>query len=324
MRGVSIVVMVVVAAVAPAAAQPAANTALAEQLFNEGRDLGKANNWAQACPKFEQSLRYDPALGTRLNLATCYEKIGRLASAWGEYRQAADLAAKTGDTKRRAYALERASALEPRIPRLVIAGPKTAPPGLVVQRDGTPIDVSLLGTALFVDPGRHEVTASAPGFAPFEGSITVAEATSETLTVAELVPQPGEPAKPTSAVRPSQPEIRVRASPARRSPYVAIGLAAGGAVLASVGFAFGAKAGSTYDQATKLCGNDLACDNQDDFTRGKELISHARSQATISTIAVIAGGVAIAGGAVLYVTTRKRLVPMVTGHDAGVAMVGRF
>jgi len=338
MRGVWIVVSIVVTAGAPALAQPADNTALAEQLFNEGRDLGKANKWDQACPKFEQSLRYDPALGTRLNLATCYEKIGKLASAWGQYRQAADLAAKTGD-KRRDYAVKQATALEPRIPRLTIVAPKTAPPGLVVQRDGTAIDAGLLGTGLFVDPGAHEVTASAPGFAPFKGSITVAEGKSETLTIGELVPQPGEPAKPDQPTATTSPMARKPAEPVepvdvpapKTRMYLALGVAGGGVVLASVGLVFGAKAGSTYDKAKKLCGDDLACDNGDDFTRGKQLISDARSQATISTIAVIAGGVAIAGGAVLYFTAPKhrrvetaRIVPVVTGHDAGVAVVGRF
>jgi hypothetical protein len=337
MRGVWTVVVIVASAGAPALAQPADNTALAEQLFNEGRDLGKANKWDQACPKFEQSLRYDPALGTRLNLATCYEKVGKLASAWGQYRQAADLAAKTGD-KRRDYAVKQASALEPRIPRLTIIAPKTAPPGLVVQRDGTAIDAGLLGTGLFVDPGAHEVTASAPGFAPFKGSITVAEGKSETLTIGELVPQPGEPAKPEppatpgkSAVRAPEPAEPVDAPAPKTRLYLALGVAGGGVVLASVGFVFGAKAGSTYDKAKELCGDDLACDSNDDFTRGKKLISDARSQATISTIAVIAGGVAIAGGAVLYFTAPKhrrvetaRVVPVVTGHDAGVAVVGRF
>jgi hypothetical protein len=338
MRGVWIVVSIVVAAGAPALAQPAENTALAEQLFNEGRDLGKANKWEQACPKFEQSLRYDPALGTRLNLATCYEKIGKLASAWGQYRQAADVAAKTGDSKRRDYAIKQAAALEPRIPRLTIVAPKTAPPGLVVQRDGTAIDAGLLGTGLFVDPGAHEVTATAPGFAPFKGSITVAEGKSETLTIAELVPQPGEPAKPDqpaaatpSKSRPAEPVEPVDAPPSKSRTYLAIGVAAGGVALVGVGFVFGAKAGSTYDKAKKLCGDDLACDSTDDFTRGKQLISDARSQATISTIAVIAGGAAIAGGAVLYFTAPKhrrvetaRIVPVVTGHDAGIAVVGRF
>src|SRR5512138_3647032 len=109
------IVVCAIASPIDAHAQPADNTALAEQLFNEGRELGKANNWAAACPKFEASLRYDPAVGTRLNLATCYEKVNKPASAWGQYREAADVAAKQGDTKRRDFAQKAAAALEPRL-----------------------------------------------------------------------------------------------------------------------------------------------------------------------------------------------------------------
>src|SRR6187549_3107203 len=90
--------------------------AVAEQLFNEARELAKSNRWAEACPKFEASLRYDAALGTRLNLATCYENVGKLASAWGLYRDSVDFATKTSNTKRADYARKQAAALEPRLP----------------------------------------------------------------------------------------------------------------------------------------------------------------------------------------------------------------
>ena len=42
-----IVVMLMLLA-GPAGAQPSDNKALAEQLFNQARDLAKANNWAEA------------------------------------------------------------------------------------------------------------------------------------------------------------------------------------------------------------------------------------------------------------------------------------
>src|SRR4051795_1100570 len=109
--------LVLALGVGRAHAQPSpegSSSALAEQLFNQGRDLIKANNWADACPKFEASLRYDPVLGTRLNLASCYEHIGKLASAWGLYRESIELAKKAGDNKRAEYAQKQAGALEPR------------------------------------------------------------------------------------------------------------------------------------------------------------------------------------------------------------------
>src|SRR5262249_11345883 len=147
-----------------AQAQPADASTLAEQLFKQGRDLAAANQWPAACAKFEASLRYDPALGTRLNLATCYEHIGKLARAWGLYRDAREPGSQAGDVKRRDYARKQAAALEPRLPRLTIAPPARPPTGFVVKRDGMAIDVGALGAALYVDAGLHEITASAPGF----------------------------------------------------------------------------------------------------------------------------------------------------------------
>jgi uncharacterized protein HemY len=92
MRYVVASIIVVSLLAGRAQAQSADSSALAEQLFNQARDLVKANKWAEACPKFEASLRYDPVLGTRLNLANCYEHVGKLASAWGLYRESMDAA----------------------------------------------------------------------------------------------------------------------------------------------------------------------------------------------------------------------------------------
>ena len=45
-------------------------------------------------------------LGTLLNLATCHEKLGRTASAWGEFKEAATLAEKRGEKDRATFANE--------------------------------------------------------------------------------------------------------------------------------------------------------------------------------------------------------------------------
>ncbi len=128
----------------PAAAQSGADKAAAEKLFNDARKLMKKGNYSEACPKLDASLKLDPALGTRLNLAKCYEEVGKLASAWGLYREAEDLAKQNKDNRAR-FARSRAKALEPRLPQLVIKAPSEDEiPGLTVTRDGTTIDRGLL------------------------------------------------------------------------------------------------------------------------------------------------------------------------------------
>src|SRR5437868_13903850 len=64
-----------------AQAQPRSPSALAEQAFRDARALVEQNRWEEACARFEDSLRYEMALGTQLNLARCDKQIGKLASA---------------------------------------------------------------------------------------------------------------------------------------------------------------------------------------------------------------------------------------------------
>jgi uncharacterized protein HemY len=74
--------------------------ATAEALFAEGRRLMSSGNYATACQKFAASQKLDPALGTSLNLADCYDKSGRTASAWAESRDAAAAAHRVGSKDR--------------------------------------------------------------------------------------------------------------------------------------------------------------------------------------------------------------------------------
>jgi hypothetical protein len=313
-----------------AVAQPSDIKTLAEQLFAQGRELARANKWAEACPKFEASLRYNAGIGTRLNLATCYEKIGKLASAWALFRDTAALALRAGDAVRHDYALEQAAALLPRLPKLTIAGPRTPPPGFAVTRDGLALDLATLGTALYVDPGSHVVTASAPGFEQFNATLTVGEAESESVVIRE----------PTPSRRPvADPKLQrgeERGNPAGRSELrrtqrlVGISLAGGGAVLTGAGLLFGVRARASYNDARTLCGAELICPNDASFEQGKDLVSRARTQATFSTALVITGIAAAVAGAVVWGTAIQRehaeaaVMPVVTDRDVGFAIMGRF
>jgi tetratricopeptide (TPR) repeat protein len=172
-----------------ARAQPAtpAQSAKAHALFEQARALMIAGRYAEACPKFEESHRAEEAPGTLLNLADCYERIGRGASAWELYLEVAQFAKsvrlaqreeqkRTPQSeeqkrdaqkrmalleKREAFARDRAGALEPKLSRLRVTV-NAAAVGMTVQRDGIVLSAAEWGAAVPVDPGQHVVEASAP------------------------------------------------------------------------------------------------------------------------------------------------------------------
>src|SRR6188768_4131513 len=101
-------------AVSPAHAQ-STDSAAAQGLFDEAKALMATGKASEACPKLEESQRLDPGTGTLLNLALCYEKIGRIASAWSRNLDAAAAAKASGNTARENAARKRAAALAARV-----------------------------------------------------------------------------------------------------------------------------------------------------------------------------------------------------------------
>jgi hypothetical protein len=316
-----------------AAAQSAADKATAEQLFKEARTLIGAKKFDEACPKLEASLRLDAALGTRLNLASCYEEVGKLASAWGMYHEAADLAANENQPKRVKFAQDHAKALEARLPRLVITA--AAPvPGLVVTRDGTVIDAAVFGSPIYVDPGARKIVAEAAGYRPFSIDVTALEGKETKVEVPALVEEP-RPIQPEAPVQPGAGAVgavRIEASGDPGKTRRMTGLIVGGAGLAAaaVGLGFGVSARSKWNEA-----NDGPCDPDTNVCTpaGQELADSARSRATISTVMVGVGAAMVVTGAVLYLTAPRaqerrsrsaRLSPSGGASSVGVTLTGQF
>jgi hypothetical protein len=150
-----------------------ADRSAAQALFDEGRELMEQGRAADACPRFEESERLEPGLGTRFHLATCYEALGKLASAHALFLDVAAEAAQRKQAEREKVARERARALEPRLSRLSIEVPFASSPALRVERDGAVVGSAQWGLPVPVDPGVHRVNASAPGRDPWAAEVTV-------------------------------------------------------------------------------------------------------------------------------------------------------
>ncbi|MFO0761685.1 MAG: hypothetical protein U0359_34905 [Byssovorax sp.] len=317
-------VAVLLAAIAPARAsaqsEQAAAKAAAQALFDEAREMTAKGNYDEACPKLLESARLDPSVGTTFYLADCYEHVGMLASAWTYYIEAAGAAQAAGQKERADFAQKRADTLKPRLTKIAISVPDQwrALPGLKVERDEMTVGPALWGTAVPVDPGRHGVTASAPGMRTWMATI---EATEEGKTVTveiSLAPKPNvDPGKPITPPPPAgtppsnkPPPAASSSTPPPPPPTAAprarigaqriAGIAIGAAGIAGLGLgaAFGAIAiGKQGDSNNGPCDADNFCSAE-----GKTLRKEAISAATISTAAFIAGGVALAGGVTLYLT----------------------
>lgn len=144
----------------PTAPEDFQRRAAAEALFDAAKSLMQAGRFSEACPKFAASQAMDPAVGTRLNLADCLEKLGHTASAWAEFRAAAAAARAKGQTDRVEIAQKRASSLERELVRLSVVVPSGSHTAVQIRKNGSVLERGSWGAALPVDPGRHVIEAS--------------------------------------------------------------------------------------------------------------------------------------------------------------------
>ncbi|HYQ28146.1 MAG TPA: hypothetical protein VER04_13040 [Polyangiaceae bacterium] len=331
------------ARVAEAQASPE-EKATAEAVFEEGMRLIKQGNFAEACPKFEMSQRVEPAVGTMLYLAECYEKTNRSASAWAMFREAASLAETSGQTERMKTAQARAARLEPRLSWLTIEVAKDAVlPGLQLRRNAVLMSTELSGTPSPVDPGEVLVEASAPGHLPFSTKVKVAAKARVVVTIPVLVAAPAAApvATPPAATHDGVAAAPVAAAtaqaatppseqspapaPAERASPIPWVVGGAGVVALGVGTYFGFRAISKANDAEELCPNGHCLDES-----GQTAADDAHSAAKISNVSFALGAAAVATGVVLYFVlptkhgTQVGMLPLIDQSTLGLALRGRL
>ncbi len=306
--------------------KPRRDPAAAEALFTAGREALSAGRVEEACKKFAESYALDEALGALLNLAACHEKLGKTASAWTEYKEAAALAARMEDKKRRKLAEERARALEPELAYLVIEV-RGDSEGLRIRRAGVPLGEASYGAATPVDPGSVEVVAEAPGKSPFRRVLHVGPGERVEVTVPRLSPlgreappaTPPDPEEPSA--RPQEPEPPRAATASGGKPtgaYVLVGLGAVSLVAGGVFVGLTAKEKGTLDEHCP----DKRCDPE-----GLDASSRAQTYAWTANATVGAGAMLAGIGLIWLFTGNSSEEPStsvgVAPTEGGAALFGR-
>jgi hypothetical protein len=319
------VIALVVVAARPAFAQSAGHDAIALALFADGRELAARGDYVRACAKFEAANQLAHWLGVELNLADCYEHVGRTASAWSLFRKAADHAARDHDA-RAAYARGRADALVTKLSHVVLVrapdSVRTMAIGLhanvVVRVDGVEVPGAGLGVPLPIDPGAHVIEIAAPGHVTRTKRFSLTAHADVQVAVPEL-----EPIAPASvhATEPARMPSRTRSH-----RHLALWIGGAGLALAGTSLALGIDAKLGYDAAVRdHCDAELRCDDH-----GMSAIRGARLRGDAATIVGGVGLATIAAGIVLYVASPNErahaldVVPITSPTTIGVAVEGRL
>ena len=287
---------VVSLAAVPAAAQDPAARAQAVQLFDAADKLMHDGQISAACPKYAASMKLDPQLGALLHLADCYAKNGQVASAWGSFREAEEMARMKNDD-RASYAKDQAAQLEPRLSHLTVVVPDSANlQGLEVRVDGSVVSSGAWSLPSPIDRGAHRVEARAPGHQTWSTSVNV---TGEAQEARVEIPVLGETTAAAPAAAPPREgggpvEVRLDDSggPVRTLGWVAIGV---GAASAGLGGVFWAQRNSKLDQRNNVCPTRINCSDAENGQLSS-LTSDARTAQSIETVGFAVGGVLVVGG----------------------------
>jgi hypothetical protein len=319
--------------------------AMASQLFDDAQHLFGSGKVIEACPKFNESYRLDPQLGTLLHLGECYAKAGKTAAAWVSFKDAVELAVQKSDPREKKIR-DRLRQLESSMPKLVITVPPNAPTDLEIRQDGEVVGRVVWGSPVPIDPGVHTISAKAYGRKPWIGNVQIAAtATTFEVKIPELVqegPSPGpvaaaptpvaQPVVPTQPSQPpptqpppAQPPQAVPPQPTPAPQQQAAPPAADAAPQGSPGTTqrilgwtslglgvVGLGVGTAFliQRSSKLSERDTVCPEMEfctpeQVTLNDTLTDEARTASTIGTVGMIAGGVLAATGIVLVVTAPK-------------------
>jgi hypothetical protein len=309
------------AAAPHAAAQDSSSTTF----FADGQRLMAAGKYAEACPRFEKALALNPGAGTKFNLADCYEKTGRLATAITLFREVESVTRQVGQQERSALAKQRADSLETRVPTVVVRAPwLSSQPRTAVLLDGRPLTMNDIEKPIRVDFGAHEAVARLDGVETRAQATLDKEGDSKPLVLepprgAAQVAAPAPYVAPVTPPPVAEPPAEPSSHPGRSQRIVGLVTGGAGVALLGVGAFLALSAKSDYDDATTLCG--VTCPREETLRA-----NDARDQANVGGVVGGIGLAALISGGILFFTAPSgvRLSPGAARSPAGLTFTGAF
>jgi len=279
-----------------------AKNSSADADVREAKLLMEQNRYSDACPKIAESHRREPTGEKIFELGRCHYEQGRIATAYYELREALDIAKRDGRYDRAKPAQAMLDEIEPKLPKLsvTVAIEASSLPGFEIKRDGMVIRPQEWGKNIPADPGVHTILASAPGYEPMLKTVELrADGSVEEISVDGLDPEGVKP-KVAAAARPAPAPMRPEADRAGTSGAIqrTAGLIFGGVGVGAIGAGalLGLRASSLQADSDAHCKGSL-CNPE-----GREMRNSAEQLGTGSTLMLIGGGVAAAGGLMLFLT----------------------
>jgi hypothetical protein len=304
----------------------------AEVLFRDGKSLFDAHHFPEACPKLAESQRLDPAGGTLLLLALCYEGEGKTASAWSTFNEALGVARRDKRTDRITRSQERLSALEPRLSKLTVRVPPelAASEGVEVRRNGRVIPRAVWGSALPVDPGPQRIEVTATGKKAWVHELTLGvRADHQSIDVGLLEDLPASPPPPPAAPS-AAPVVPVEASAEGPTPLRITSYVVGAVSLVALGGGgyLGWHARSLWNSAQAVCPGTAPCGSHEASDQSRD----AHTAANRATLVVGLGAAGLVGGLVLFslsgsptpAASSLRVVPALGLQGGGLVAQGGF
>lgn len=261
-------------------------------LFEQGLADMLAGKYDVACPTLAESFRLEPLAGALFTLAECESKWGKLASARAHYLDYLERVEKMTPDNRDAQgerpkvAREQIDALAVDVPELTIELAPGTPESAVITRDGARVPPSMIGVAIPVDPGRHELRIEADGRAARVEVVEIARGEKRRVTLAlraaQPVPKPD--GEPDRVAGPPTGPLAIAA-------YISGGIGIAGAIAGTVAGAVALDAKSDVD---------AECIDHECTPAGLDAVDTAQTAGTVSTVTLVVGGVGIAAGITLW------------------------